>query len=183
MINLVPPIVRKEIIKEYWVRVISVFLFIASIVSLCALLFILPSYVLLSGQVGSVTSSAEMVKARMADYDLSAGALVKANVRAQKIYDLREVDKFSEIFEQVLFLNASGIVIEGFDFVRKDKLIDSIQISGAAETRQSLADFREELLEQKNIKEVVLPISNLAKDKDIEFTMSVVLEEIIPVYE
>ena len=51
-----------------------------------------------------------------------------------------------------------------------------MMISGDATTRQALADFRDRLLRQPEISDVVLPISNLAKDRDIKFSISVVFK-------
>jgi len=179
MINLIPPIARKSIVIEYWVRVISVWFFILAAVATVAIFLALPVYVLLSTQVNVYEQSAAEATQRVNEYDLSAGALVRANVMAQKIYELEEVEKFSTTITDIEALQGSDIVIEGFNFTRTENKLAPVEVSGTAATRQALADFREALLTQKNVSDVVLPISNLAKDRDIEFSLSVVLKEAI----
>lgn len=179
MINLIPPIVRKSIITEYWVRVFSIWFFIVAVVATAAVLLSLPVYVLVSSQVNVYEQSALEATQRVNEYDLSAGALVRANVMAQKVFELRGVEKFSTIVTSVEALQGSDIVIEGFNFARTDNTLAPVEVSGRAATRQALADFREALLAQESVSDVILPISNLAKDRDIDFSLSVVFKEVI----
>jgi len=176
MINLIPPIVRKAVIKEYWTRVISVFLFIVSLVSLGIFVFALPVYVLVSDQVDVYAQSAAEASKRVAEYDLSAGALIRANQMAQKIFELREVDRFTDAVTLLESLQSEDVVITSFQLERAQNKVGPVMIIGEASTRQALADFRDRLLKQPEISDVVLPISNLAKDKDIEFSISVVFK-------
>lgn len=177
MINLIPPVVKTAIIKEYWVRVISVFLFICGFVSVAALLTILPTYVFVSGQVDVYANSASEAAQRVSEYDLSAGALIKANTMAQKIFELRATQNFSKVIEQLSGLEGGGVQIESYNFSRNEKNLNPVMVTGVATTRLALSDFRDRLLKEDNITDVVLPISNLTKDKDIEFSISVILKE------
>jgi hypothetical protein len=176
MINLIPPVVRKAIITEYWVRAVSVWLFIASAICIAVILFALPVYVLLSSQVEVYAMSATEASQRAAEYDLSAGALVKANVMAQKIFELREVEHLSEIIKLLESLQNTNISLDSFALDRSNGKLNPVRITGEAATRQALASFRDVLLDQENISEVILPISNLTKDKDIKFSISVILK-------
>lgn len=177
MINLIPPIVRSAIIKEYWVRVVSVGFFVVSIVGIGVSLFALPVYVRVSLQANEYAVSAVEAAARVSEYDLSASSLVRANVMAQKIFEMREDERFYEVLELLMALQGSGIRIESLDFGRKDGALTPVLISGEAATRQTLADFRNRLLAEDRIADAVLPISNLAKDRDIQFSISVVFKE------
>jgi hypothetical protein len=180
MINLIPSVVRSAVIKEYWLRAASVYLFIISIVCIVVILFTLRLYFLISLQVDNYASSAEEATLRVAEYDLSAGALVRANVMAQKIFELRTVEYFSEVITEIESYKSSGVEIEGFEFARNESGgIAPVTVRGVATTRQDLANFRDALLKNEEVAEAVLPISNLAKDKDIPFSISVVFKETI----
>ena len=50
-----------------------------------------------------------------------------------------------------------------------------VNITGTATDRQSLASFRDRMLAHPLISEVNLPISNLATDKDIQFSITVTM--------
>lgn len=173
MINLIPPIVRKAVVTEYWVRILSVALFMISIVSLVIILFTLPVYVLVTSKVEVYATSAAKAYEKVAEYDLSAGSLVKANMMAQNILDLRNVASFSEAVKQIEAVKGDSIILNGYEFSRKERALAPVLVNGEASTRQVLSDFRQALLKQDNIEEAVLPISNLAKDKDIQFSIAV----------
>lgn len=177
MINLIPPVVRKNIITEYWIRVVSIWLFIVAIVATAVVFLSLPVYVLVSSQVDVYAQSAAEATERVTEYDLSAGALVRANVMAQKVFELREVEKFSNTISTIEALQGNDIEIDGFEFARQEGSLAPVQVTGRAATRQALSDFRETLLRQETISDVVLPISNLAKDKDIQFSVSITFKE------
>ncbi len=177
MINLIPPVARKAIVTEYWVRVTSIWLFVLSAVNIVILLLALPVYVLVISQVESYAQSATEAEQRVADYDLSAGSLIRANVAAQKIFELRDIEYFSDVVTQIESVQGSNIIIEGMSFGRKDKALAPVRVTGEAADRQALAGFRDRLIKQENIAEVDLPISNLAKDKDLEFSLSIVFKE------
>lgn len=178
MINLIPPSLRKTIIKEYWIRTVSVWLLLLSAVSVVAVLLSLPVYVLLSTQVEVYARSADEAQSRITQLDGSESTLLKANGLAQKIVALRQQQVFSDQIALLEKLQNDGIELTGFQFGLSKKAIAPVQVSGVAETRQALADYRTALLMQANIAEVVLPISNLAKDRDIEFSLAVTFKSI-----
>ncbi len=176
MINLVPTNARKIVVTEYWIRVVSVWLFIVSVVSLMIMLLISPVYVLVTTSAKAYALTASEAAEKVAEYDLSVGALIKANVLAQKTFDLREVERFSSVISSLELLHGKDISIESFEFGRKDMTLAPVQVTGRATTRQALANFRDVLLSQSNVTDVFLPISNLAKDKDIQFSISIVFK-------
>lgn len=173
MINLVPAVVRKAIIKEYWVRVISVFLCLLGLAAFLCSLFALPVYVLINAQVEAFAASAEEAAARVADFDISTEALTTANVQAQKLVEQRSVVTFSTVFTEIETLAGSGIIVRGYEFGRKEADLAPIVLTGKSSTRQALADFHARLKVLPWVEQVDLPISNLAKDRDIDFTMTV----------
>lgn len=177
MINLIPANARKIVVTEYWTRVASVWLFIVSFVSLMIMLLISPVYVLVTTSAKAYALTASEAAEKVAEYDLSVSALIKANILAQKIFDLREVERFSSVISSLESLQGEDISIESFEFGRKDKALSPVQVTGQATTRQALASFRDVLLRQSNVTDVFLPISNLAKDKDIQFSISVVFKQ------
>jgi len=175
MINLIPPKARKEVVVEYWVRVVSIWLFTLSIFGLVVSLFLLPVYVLVTSQVDAYASSAVEATEKVAEYDLSAVSLVKVNRQAQMLVGLREMSNFSEMIDTIESLKGEGISLDGFSLVRENKKIGAVKIEGEAFVRQNLVDFRDSLLGHPDIEDIHLPISNLAKDKNLPFSISVTL--------
>lgn len=180
MINLIPTAVRTAVIKEYWVRVLSVFLFIVSVAAVVVTILFLPAYVLVSTQVDVYAESAAQAAKRVADFDVSAKTLTDANQLAQKILEQESAENFSVVIKLIESLQPAGVSIDAIELSRSGKEISSVRIEGLADTRNSLAAFRDTLLQHENIADVILPISNLAKESDIDFTLAVVLAKTQP---
>lgn len=178
MINLIPPRAKKKIIFEYWIRVVSVWMLVLGVMFLVVSLFILPVYVLVNSQVKVYETSAQEAMAKVAEYDLSASALAEANVQAQMLIELRQIKPFSALIDDFNTLQGNDISIDNIDFKRSGTSLGSVQLSGKATDRKALADFRDALMTLPEVKDVHLPIANLAKDKNISFSISVALSEV-----
>lgn len=180
MINLIPTTVRNAVIKEYWLRVLSVFLFVISVVALIITILFLPVYVLVSTQVDVYAESAVQAAERVADFDVSAKTLTDANQLAERIMAQKKQEQFSTIIKLIESLLPAGVSINSMEFGRAGGVLSSIRVDGLADNRNNLASFRDILLQHESIADVVLPISNLAKESYIEFTLSIVLNEVEP---
>jgi len=177
MINLLPEKAKKDIIFEYWVRVVSVWFFILSVVCAVVSLLLLPSYVLVDSQAKVLAVDVDAARAKVAEYDLSALALAKANTQAQMLFELKQVKNFTTVLSELDSLQNSNITISDYEFKRNGLKLNSVQLFGEAKTRQSLADFRDALLGLPDVAGVNLPIGNLARDRDILFSISITFKE------
>ncbi len=173
MINLIPPHAKSSIIREYWFRVVSVWLFIVSAVTLIITALLIPVYVLINTQITAYAESAEAAISEVNKFDLSSSALVRASQDAVKIVKMQDDPRFTEYISLFQSLENSAVSINRFEFAKDGDTVAPITIAGKAETRQSLADFREALLTNERIATVVLPISFLVQDKDIEVTFTI----------
>ena len=68
-----------------------------------------------------------------------------------------------------------GIEIRKIVFGTDGDKVKPITLSGVAADRESLAAFRDSLLGDEAIEKADLPISNLAKDKDINYSITVTM--------
>jgi hypothetical protein len=176
MINLIPEVVRTAIVKEYWVRVVTVAFFMFSAVLVAVVLIASPVYVLITTQVDAYATSANEAAMRVADFDVSSSELVRANQMSAQIAALESETKFMDVVNMVELVPKTGIEISSYSFNRSGGKVSPIQIAGVAETRQTLAAFRDELLKNDRVLDAVLPISNLAKDKDLDFLLTVTIK-------
>ena len=177
MINLIPQVAKDKIISEYWIRVVSVWLFIISLASIIISLLLLPVYVLVSAKVDAYSTSANEGAGKVAEYDVSALALTQVNTRAQMLLESGKTKQFSDLVATISVLQGSDITVTELDFHRSGIVPKSVQVNGKATTRQALASFRDSLIALPWVKDVNLPISNLAKDRDITFNISIVLKD------
>ncbi len=176
MINLIPQVAKNKIISEYWVRVVSVWMFVISLASIVVSLLLLPVYVLVTSKVDAYSTSADEGAGKVAEYDVSASALTKVNNQAQMLLEAGKVKQFSELVTAISALQSPDITITEFNFHRSGIVPKTVQVNGKAATRQSLASFRDSLIALPWVGDVNLPISNLAKDRDITFNISIVFK-------
>jgi hypothetical protein len=176
MINLIPPSFKRSVAIEYWTRVLSVGLFILSGILIASILLLLPVYVRINSQIDTFETAANEALERVSQHDLSSATLVKTGTKARLLLELRNDTKFSSIITLLQGMENSQVYIESIDLTRVDKGTGPIQLTGKALTRQSLADFRTALLARPEIDTVLLPISNLAQDRDISFSVTVTMK-------
>ena len=176
MTNLIPQTAKHKVAKEYWTRVVSIWVFILSGIFIIAGVLLIPVNVIINNRIDIYSGPAQEAVKDVTEYDLSSSVLIKSSARAGLIMKLDEKDRFSRIVKLIESLTNAGVKIDNFDFSRTDTGISPIAISGHADTRQTLAEFREILLSSDEIEDVLLPISNLARDKDITFNVTVTMK-------
>jgi len=178
MINLLPPKAKKRVVKEYYVRAVSVWLMIFSVAVVVVSLLFLPVYILISSQAKAFSKSSSEVSEKVKEYDISSQALTKANKEAQLIYEMEIGKKMTELLSVLKVLQNDNLTIEEYDFKRKGKNIETIKLTGKAKTRQVLVDFSEKLKKLEFVENVDLPVNNLVKDQDLEFSLILKLKEL-----
>ncbi len=176
MINLIPTSAKRNIVREYWIRVINVWVFLLSSIAVCLAALLIPTHALLTGQINAYAETAEDALKKADDYDLSAASLITASQQATELLLLNEDIQFSSLLTLLESLPQPDVSITAYEFNRTEDEIGPIVVSGIALTRQALADFRVTLLNHPRIETIELPISNLALDRDIMFTVTVTME-------
>jgi hypothetical protein len=178
MINLIPPQAKKSLMIEYWVRVASTWLILWSITLIVSTIILLPTYVLIGTQVSVYKTSAEEASLKVASYKDVSRSLVNASQRARILVDESGLADISEFITLIEGLQGSEVELSQINLNRIENGFDPMIVSGTATDRQALASFRDRLLAEEKISSVDLPISNLARDKDIQFTITVNLKPI-----
>lgn len=174
MINLIPPEARKNVMIEYWVRALSVGLVLVSMALLVVAVLLLPPYVLLNGLVTTKQMSLDETEEKTREYDISAKSLVQATTLARQVVEGDRAPSFTNLVAVIEAARDPELVaIEGYDFSLVGEQAAPVIVTGNATTRQSLADFRDRLVVSDDIMAVDLPLSNLAKDRDLPFSLTV----------
>ena len=175
MINLIPPQAKKSLLREYWLRAVSVWLLLWSFFIVIGTFLLLPVYVLIGSQVAVYEDSATAASERVTNYENVSTALVQPSRQARFILDETTKPFFSDYITLFKNLEGKGIDINKIHLAREQNDVEPVSLSGVATDRQTLAAFRDRILALEVVSEVDLPLSNLARDKDIPFTISVTL--------
>lgn len=181
MINLIPSNAKKSITIEYWLRVCTSWFVLWAVTLFVSVIVLVPAYVLINIQVSVYESSAKIAQESVTSYEEVSKNLKQASEQAKLIVnsdDDTNIYAYVDLFEQ---LQDSSIMITKVAVNRTEKGVAPVTVDGRAVDRESLAAFRDRLLAEESVSSVDLPISNLAKDRDIQFTLTVTMDsKILP---
>ena len=174
MANLIPPDAKKAIVTEYWFRVVVLW----SVMTGVALIFVgvlqVPTFILLSEHTASFSNAYADAEEKKADYEAGEQEIESANQLAKLLAANAQGRPFSELIDILDEIAGSAIVIADMQFRRSEGALQNIEIRGVAADRRALADFSTNLESHPLFLSADLPFSNLAKDKDIAFSITIV---------
>lgn len=180
MINLIPQSAKRGIRLEYWLRVVTVWGVLVTGALVGSVVIMAPAYVLINLQIDASAESSAAASQKIASYESVAKDLNRSNVEAKAVLDTTGYVPISNYVEMIRRLENSNITVSEITIGRAKDSFSPIQIKGQAVDRQSLSRFRDNLLAEPTVASVDLPISNLAKDKDIQFSLSVSVKKPTP---
>lgn len=177
MFNLLPDSFKDEMIKEYNLRRFLIVIMFVFFIQITFFIFLLPSWLISN-------SKEESSKLRLAQLEssklLSESATIKTVVKNINA-ELGIIDKsleypvFTKYLDSILDKKTPNIKISMFSYVSNSSSTATVIIKGISATRDSLVEFKNSLDALKIFKSIDLPISNYAKDKDIEFGMNLII--------
>lgn len=174
MVNLIPPTAKRNVIIEYWLRVLTVWSVLGSITAILFAVTLVPVYVLVEAKISAYEESATLASQKIASFETVSKELARSSQQAQLIITSGE-RSLSELIYSLSALEGMGVSLDEILVQRLSGGIAPIKLSGMARDRQALSDFRDKLLAEQTVATVDFPISNLAKDRDIQFSMTVTL--------
>lgn len=175
MRNLLPFANRKKVKREYRLRLITLTLFMAASVVAIGSISILPTLFLSQSKKLSIENQAEFVERSIAhrEAEVSLETLRDSRSRLALLATEDEQTTLTETIEVLCQCETTPLVdIDGF-FYETFGGIAKINVTGVASTRDALLSYKGRLERSEIFSSVELPISNLARDRDIEFTITV----------
>lgn len=176
--NILPPKEKKILKKGFILRFYLTATILLGAAFLIGTILLIPSYLLtrsvsVEDEVGEYISSNEI-----ADEILNLPTEVEIKLgffQAQ----LNEVS-VSKTLAEVIGQKKSGISVNSISFNRKGQAGEKsgvmITVGGIAYDRNSLISFEDALNQSSAFSSVTLPVSNLAKDRNIPFSVNVFVE-------
>lgn len=171
MIDLLPTEGKKIVAREKVWSFLIVFLLVATGVCLLATMLALPTRLLLSRYEASLSDLgglADEVQQRKADVEKN---LKMTRDIIEHISKATTTLGHSTLIADLDRLAGEEVRLTNFNFDSKKKLV----LSGVAVDRLSLSTFRDQLSGYDAFKSVELPLSNLVKDTEVPFSMTITL--------
>ncbi|HEY4498973.1 MAG TPA: PilN domain-containing protein [Candidatus Paceibacterota bacterium] len=176
--NLLPPALKAQLRREYRLRftaLFSIFVFFALFTGIVTGapfgIAFLQDYLLSRQQSTKVNNyePSDEDKQMLADFQSLKNTLTALDPKR-----IEDPVLFSELIKVVLAEKPTQIRLQGFSLVSKSDSQKQLQISGVASTRESLVTFSKRLSVNTLFSGVDLPISNLSRKEDIEFSITAV---------
>jgi hypothetical protein len=179
MANILPSSYKHHLRTEYRLRFASIILFLLAVVLLVLLVLILPAYVMVESDVRSaqsevaVLSSGDNDSVGEAKNGSDVIALVKRELAA---LGTRSQEEPSNLIHAVINVTNDAITLERLNYeVASTDAPGTLVVGGQAVDRDNLIAFSRALEKLPQVAAVDLPVSQLASDSDIDFTITVTL--------
>ena len=161
---------KKIVAKAYAERRAVVMLSACIFILVVALIGLLPTYILTTWRQDEVVLRAKtMIELGQTGNDEGLqNWLSKVKRELQVLSPKFDTDRPSQFIKMVVDERVSGVRLNAFSWVKvKNKV--TLSISGVAVDRQALIAFEDDIQASRNFSGVTLPISDLARDKNISF--------------
>jgi len=175
MINLLPEKNKIGIKREYNARLVFVSLVFFFIVVMIAIIFQILLYVSISGTERSLSNKLSIYTDNFFNNESILNSEVK-NIN-KKLSILQKMESTRSIYGDIFGVitgDRGNVKITGLSYEKNKAGIMKVRISGNSPNRESIVDFVESL-NMEGFTEVNSPVSNFVKNRDIEFSVEIVL--------
>lgn len=133
-----------------------------------------PAYVLVKNQLDAFSADYELASTETLMFKQSEQVIKDANEMGKLLQSQQKSVLFSELMTKIQLLASDSVVLSSFSLRREAGVVTQITITGQASSRVTLSNFRDALEQDAYFESAELPLSNLAKDKDIPFSIDIV---------
>lgn len=174
MFNLLPESLKSTIRSDYKQRVVVVGLLVVIFIQISFLLFLVPSWLIsMYKEKDALVATEAMNQSKMVSSINSISTVIAdTNTKLNIISKALEYKKVLPILNTIINNKTSSIRLNDFSYTYLSSNSASVVISGVSATRDSLVAFVNALQKTTQFKNVDLPVSNLTKDKNINFSLT-----------
>lgn len=175
MFNLLPKESKKIIIKDYHVRRRSVILTFIIFVQISLIIFLLPILTFSYFKEKELTAETKILGDSSAykDADAVAKVINSTNTNLALFESTLSNPQIIPFIDKVISYKTNSLTFTDFIYeYKQDEDMTLLTVRGMASTRDSLVSFVRNLEESGVWSEVDLPVSNLARDRNIDFMIS-----------
>jgi hypothetical protein len=179
MINFLPPEAKTLVKREYRTRLASVWGLLLGGIGAVGAGLLAPTYVLLVNQLDALASPVvgTQDQSKVEAYKTSREDLAKTQALATQLAVPRRHPAASDVLRQVQDAESSGIAILGFTYEYTDTEVTALEVNGVAATREALAQFSAALERDPLFLHADVPVSSLATERNLPFTITITLAE------
>jgi hypothetical protein len=179
MINLIPPAGHTALRKEYRMRIGATYCILFAAVAIVLTVALIPTYVLVRAQTNGVVAH-EGTGEKDADIAKIEDEVARSQAIIAELKKIPEAPDMSEIIHEIEKSAPAGISFKNFTLGHDKNAIGPIQVQGTAERREDLIAFKQALEAHVLFESASVPIADLARERDVPFSMTVILASHTP---
>lgn len=179
MLHLLTEEHKEKVVKEYQKRAWTVVGLGVLAVIVISTVFIIPVYVMSFGRYLDVQNLKQNLDKEIAIRENATTAQnikdISSSISALNLF--KDNDLPTVYIEKLVALKSRGVKINSIVFTPSEGSETAIDISGVADTRNSLVVFSETLKADKTFSSVNIPLSSFAKEKNIDFSLKLLIKK------
>ena len=175
MINLLPVGEKKKIHRDYVFRLLTVVLGVVSLSAVIGIVTLFPSYFISDFQKRAAIEEVERTRKTSGESDKEniASLLKEAQLKLKILSSERKKVFLRTVFDTAIGYKPNTVVLTGMVYQEGSEGKLTFIINGVADNREDLLVFSQNLKRDALFDNVELPVSNLAKDRNINFTLTI----------
>jgi ABC-type phosphate transport system substrate-binding protein len=180
MFNVLPPNLKEKIKAEYRIRYITLVLLLVLCLQVSFLVFLLPSWITSVYKERDATVQLENIRQSPLAKGASpiASIITDTNKKLVLINSILQYPEVTPIVQSILANKTSPVRLNEFLYTSKTASTSAFLIGGVSSTREGLVSFVKNLEKSGEFKTVYLPVSQLAKDKNLDFSITLGVEKL-----
>lgn len=176
MANLIPQDAKKIVVREYWLRVASVWMFLLTVAGLIIGALMVPTYILIDSQHQALANRFSDARSQHDAFASATESITRANTLARYLDRSNNTITFIDLKKMVEASAGQAVTVQQYTFSQEPNKPSPLTISGVASNRTELIAFKDALLTQAVFSDVELPLSNLAGDQNVSFSMTLTVK-------
>lgn len=172
MFTLLPEQHKKRLFKEYRLRLAIVFLFAVSAFFAIGSGLLFPSYISLKSEKTMYQLESQSLKKQIEAKDKVGLTTTMSQIQSNLALAKPDETEAFRALNAVLSEMTGGISITSIGYTRGSGAQSSLNIQGVAKDRSNLLAFTNNLKKELLFTSVDLPVSNLAKQTDVKFNLT-----------
>ncbi|HCC05530.1 TPA: hypothetical protein DEP58_04505 [Patescibacteria group bacterium] len=173
--NLLPKEQKKILEREYYVRLATVVAFTLAGAVIVGCVALVPAYMQVAGELRLREATYELHQKDVEDNSSLVQEVSQSSLMLTFLEEKYSQEKLTTLLDEVFKERPSGISITGFSYKRNDSVL---ALQGIASTRDLVVPFARALEANQYFEEAPVPISNLAKNTNLDFNLSIILEDV-----
>ena len=176
MINLLPPQAKKNLTKEYWLRIFSVWALLVSGLCLILSALLLPTYILIHSQFNLLAVEDQKNNEIEGKFRMAEASVIEANKLAEVLSQSLTNSDFTSIIEAIHSVRTQDIQLTMINLAQGDA--HTVQVQGEAASRASLIQFKSALESSPLFESALIPLSDFARDTKLPFSVTITLSKV-----